>query len=1463
MVEYLGHSDVAIDWVQVGTDNFTRLTRGEHDQEILTAYNEINDRMTAYNAARFGTAISPERIRIWRWYNRDEGPEAWWEGMRYQHALFDHNTITEFGWVGLNPSMRQRFQHCTEMGDLWEGATPVFTPNVITPFYRRGYGGTGDGMNTWGVMHGSNDMVWPNSSVATRDSMNYDLHWGTQVTYDASAAGLAKGTSLPVVIPPGATGPYPRGTEESHGLQGRYEQLRMRLSTEGDYLFDDNHRWIANIWLGPDMVAIHPDNTNTPSNVVVVVFHSRFLTGEEASLLSWSQVILGTKGLIDWYGPSPDLSSGQGNYSQEAAVSFGVGYGAASEFLNQYVWNANRWQQTVIRDANNIQIGPLRAGATTVPQSIGLADALTLGWANQPARNPLAGPDWLAIGDPTGLFDALATNSVPPATALGNLYQGFPTGQFYVGWLSTRSAFQSVHEVLSRAAGDLGHLHLRGWFSRGFNTWTRDATGIMAQTINLGAVRSRHPNRDVAAAIPTWEDNDSSFVELTMLEYDNHPVNESFVIGVLNRRANPFDYMPASSPVIGYNHIDRSTFRTYEEHRLRVVADASPTKDTRYRQEGARQIEIPFTYHDADGQYRFLRVRDLGVETNAAEGVYALDTIIGQDKTLALNFLPGQGKMLRVDVLAPGTEQITNGFLDHSNQRKLVAYPEITAAANVTDPEDGRTYLRETVGDRTWFHQVYHRRRFADPSIEDINNIPLSVYYRRSDPVRTSNVPGALDQNAFDATTLTWQPEILVSDQIMLDPDAEGPLPRTQMDLSCGYPSLVVRTTPIGNIWVSRVYIVFACEYDRLNTRQVLVCESVFNAEAPNAVQVAQYGILKSEVIAQTTAPLPYYLDHWGTPMINASRSGNFYCWSTPNLGIGIGFKQPNMRLFNPQQTAFVRGRVGAGMVSAHPSLNSYSRLHIGEEDATLVWQEGQNPVAGPFVFYTRLFHGPAPNYILLPNALNPGPVATRTYTGAAFVDPLNPGIGLITDGFVNVDDVDFPAQHAYPVVFRHLSDWETAPASVFHQMRLVNHKAERIYWQTQKTHLGLGPWMIGRRNIDVSDLSVSPLGMPDNLWSQPEEFVFSAVSNLRGPDVSQGAQWGEAGSVPNNPNNTASDSCSVLNFWLEANENSAFPKPWHMMFGWSFYGQMMDHNLTNLVASGIAKELHVIGRYPHLAARYSVSAHPGIQRDRRIFNGPGPIGINQRIAPSIAASAEQFFKPEKDVDAARALTYNGFRGAGNSACVGTITIGERETEVVFHPTITEEMQGAIDPPLPREYVSEWTRLGDVEDVSFTTQVLGKEQAATVFIEREKDKIRAALGVLDTKRAKTQKKETLTFIGAGNNRYRFVIYPMGEDVHAVTDIEIVNAAQSKMAKSVEPDGSEMTRRSFVDLRNMSSGITSAQAITIFPNPATNAVSVIVAGPENSNAEGVDNDGVHAQPVTGIRETTSEAFTIVR
>jgi len=1390
-VEYNPTIDVAVDFIGVRTTQAHRWLCGWYQEAIRVAHDTA-----LYNLRKFDS-LTGRHYKIHRIYGRNEASPQFWEGLRHYSLSENHNVISEVAieWP-------KRFKHHTEIDRLWQGNTAKFGASTYSPAIWQG--------NTNG-RHDSVAYPWHgyacgydrqiNGSGLAWDKDPFVVGW-FRADYDVySADRIISGTPskfncdlpLPSTVIDGLVGKLdglsPNG---NNSPLAALETTLTHQKFHGGFLFDST-MWYANIW--------------TDVKVKKIAATSRFMwggdarpkTAEEIRMQMWNQVVLGTKGLVVYYGPSELRRRVLQTYTENRDFQLGLTY---SMEANQFdTAGAMATLQSTYTNASN-ELGYDFIPTTTAPDSLGLSNLLL---------------NATLAHDPAFFADS----------------QRVATNRLYLGLRSTRMEAARIMTQIQTVEDSLIHLHMLAWKAVGFRSWVAGDSTLMAGYMSLDTAHQfvRPVNRMNAQGYPAKEDNDSMFYDITLHSKDGLDADSIFYVGALNRRTNP--RVRSVYPVTTSDPRDSILFFTGEEWR-----DSVRTGNWhRMSQLGSRLIRIPFNYtRKTDAAYN-LRIKEVSWDTSVYSGP-KIDTTVGGDVALEIAFQPGEGKFFRVEAVRASGSTEARGFLDHSNQRKMVAYPKAVRIDTITDPNSTRKYLRTIVGDTVRYHMVYHRR----PTPTTTNDSgPVSVYYRRSEPVHMAKDTITGSQSAFDASLLHWESEILLSDALRDLITTESPVDRGQ--LSCAYPALVVRTDSVAgspNTMQSRVYVVYGCEYRESETApwQVFISEAVLPADSSHSVQGSYHTTFPPNVIARTYPPATgaTRLEDWGTPMINASATGNFYCWPNINSGIDFGFKLPDQVNFVATQTASVRGRMGTA--ATHPSLNTYSRLYLGEEDAALVWQEGDSasPSIGKCIFYTRLFH--ATTYPHAPRFdLNAGGAANRQLiTTIPLVDGAgdpNNRIALLTDENVVMDDANVRANHAYPVVYRHLSDWEAVSTDSLYTLRPVNNKADRIYWQTQKYYPAVGKWRITRRPVDVHEWFVMN-GTADKIWTMAPHYIFDQSNHLMGPDVAQGTQWGDPSSNPANPAPWYADSTVVLNFWSDTSTSSSTPRLWHMQYGWNYYGQNVDHDRADLVTAGWMKNLMENGRYPHLAARHSYMQGKEWMRNRRIFEATGATRTNFNMSPNIMQSSQYFYKEATNASQPMAIRYGGFRGGNNAALLGPI-IRHETSEMI---PMTGEDRGPNDQrdqADQHKLVSSWMEVPAVSDVSLLSMSEGTDRTANLYVEREstgellevEPSQTTQVGVV-VPNAQNGASEILnvsqyTMLGSENERYRFVLLAERGDVYQVEDIQLVQPDEAEAFSKTLP-----TKSQILDLRSMKKNSNVAvNDIVVSPSPARDQVRIVV------------------------------------
>jgi hypothetical protein len=577
----------------------------------------------------------------------------------------------------------------------------------------------------------------------------------------------------------------------------------------------------------------------------------------------------------------------------------------------------------------------------------------------------IMGSDFLDTRESPG--DTVLTHYLDVNVTPGML--NLPPHRFYLGRRSWRREIGRIGDW-ARAFGDtLFRLRLQAAMMKGYRKffispegptpgalWRYiDTSGLWTRRIG----QTQYENWSVAAqgnppdqrqAVPV----DSSFYHVVLHFEEGRSPDSVFYLGVLNTRTAPHVLAdsvrdPRTGAPYRLGEWDTLPVRFYSTYEFDTLSAAGYIG--RYAQLGAREITIPFHFRPTTDVAAWLRVREIGG---------TLDTVIGASEPLAVKYLPGEGKLFRVEVIY---DNPLIGELAHSNQRKLVGVP-IRA--------DGKLMV---------YHLVYHRR-VLDPTC---GTERMKVFYRRSRPVW---VPGGMISN------IVWEPEVVLSDRFVVSPDSvqcsatdTSGFAQLSACMDCGYPSLVVRTqgdTP-------SVYVVFGCRKANLtnNSDVVMIAEAMFPAQGAIGSPVA--AVLD---VFSVSPGSDSNLARWGTPTVNAAYHGNYYAWpNAETQSLVVAFKRPGQRYLHICDYAVASNQGGQPF---HPALNTYSRIAQREQDCALVWEQGGQ------IYYTRLR----------------ADTATRSFAIGGLLYSLTAPLCLSRD-----NSIPCSIENRFPIVYRGIED--------------------------------------------------------------------------------------------------------------------------------------------------------------------------------------------------------------------------------------------------------------------------------------------------------------------------------------------------------------------------------------------------------------------------------------------------------
>ncbi|MBN8573321.1 MAG: hypothetical protein J0M05_05365, partial [Candidatus Kapabacteria bacterium] len=948
-IYYHGKCNITIRDCMIGTQMSRWVFRGERDTIIAGL-------MTAHDIRPFfSLRDSCPDLRFWRFYGLDETTYPHWLYHRYLSKLFERNFTTE------GPS-HYTYRHIVPQKDYWHGALPILT-QLAKPYLGRFFDGTIN-VNSYNV-HGYRGGIYE-PIHNTYYKHNYDKRSGG---YHVNAIGAASNTySMLDVLEHCAI-------EFSHN---------KKLFYSGSPILWNVH--VMQEWRVSKDTAPHPDRpslrlSNRPP-----------LTAEDYRSAVWMPIMYGAKGLM---------------YDRFNAGRMSI-HPSNTTDANYYDPSKNNMDCGLSGFHVNVPKSWIRSENSAHGDSSIYADGM--------------GSDFLYTNHPTwmdGYIDFAATSG----------YHLIKPSRFYIGLRTLRHEIRKMHDYLHKIGDTLIKLRLHAAYHKG-TFITAHAENGDSTTINkyISTQPSRLKTQSfLRTTSDTW---DSVNVGITILRHKDIPVENEFYITVFNSCNSPLLALPASRrPSFAYPFRDSLTFYSgYEFDSLTTdftntlsAGDKAFWQQQRYKQGGARMITLPFNVKASDNHYALLRVTELGADDTYLDSVYnyrtnpalyqKIDTVIGQDRSVMVKLLPGEGKIFRVRVQYP--DRFT-GDLSHSNQTKLVAH-SIMRHDSVQN--------KWVEGDSVVYHAVYHKK-IAGASAR------TGVYYRVSKPIAM----------ASNTNALQWHNEILLSDSVEHHN-------RINLNDNCAYPALVVRFDSTMNTYNS--FIVYGCTSSYSGdgtpfTGQHIV-ESIVALRRDTIINTS-HGFSLDTVHSNV-------LSDYGTPMINASDSVNFYVYSCAQRGIIAGWKKPRVIdrfLVNTVNFRFTHPLNCYDPVfdARHPSLNPYSRYLRGqkENDCIVVWQEKNTCVPRENIFTTRLrVQNDTIVYGLSPNFDIPTPYSVLfKHDSTIFCS------STMTQSF------DTVLSHHFPVVYRELWHADDSSAYCHFQTYYPGHTTtdfhlDRVVWEVHQ----------------------------------------------------------------------------------------------------------------------------------------------------------------------------------------------------------------------------------------------------------------------------------------------------------------------------------------------------------------------------------------------------------------------------
>lgn len=732
------------------------------------------------------------------------------------------------------------------------------------------------------------------------------------------------------------------------------------------------------------------------------------------------------------------------------------------------------------------------------------------------------------------------------------------------------------------------------------------------------------------------------------------------------------------------------------------------------------------------------------------------------------------------------------GSLAYSNQRKLIAYP----AKQDSLADYGTT-------DTVRYHAVYHR---LIP-----NTSRYGVYYRRSNPMVRS-----LPQNMIN-----WEPDDhLLSTAIISNNNIIDDCP------NCKYPSIVVRydySNPVLNQRKPKAYIVYTCKAMPGSTYDNEIVESIFpindvGLNVPAAGQLIDY-IRGSD------------MNTFGTPMICGTNGGNYYAYSDSLRGIVAAFKLPHERNFQfINDTLWLSwhstGDQSYNVKAIHPSLNSYSRIRVGENDCALVWQEKDSNKSNPNVTYPYHIYMTGLRRLGNPDRIDKfiGSIADQN----SDIIPVNNSIGWLTNQ--NFSNLPFPPDQTMPVIYRGVEDFGDCPVEYDEEgeplvtFRYIHLKSDHIYWEFSNNN-GINEI----KSIYYRGIFTNTFYNPAHYWSNYPFKIYSSNSKLYSPNVCQGRLTDQNDWVYSNIN----DSAIVLNFNSGDDVHSINSKIWQKnMSHFSFIDfNSNDFKNYNIYYAEKIQQLNGFGLTPQLSAMPLLRGRGEWNFNRRLFE----TGTTE--PHEIVSSLQYFYKKFDNPESA--YSFFGFIKDEKKVQISNFWLEDNQDNILMpHINIFKKVEKLY---IPCDTIySDWFNLKEIKNMNYLAYGKEKEHIK-IKIERQRDGKTMTLN-LKLKGDSTIVNHNFKFLNAGDDKYRLV-FTKNNNLAQYTETMIIGGLPKVEDLDNETDSEKLGKGSLsyeynlidFDESTYTDNGTNQLKLIIYPNPANQNIEATAYIPQSNLA----------------------------
>lgn len=1304
-VEYLGNLEIGIKNLTIETPAARELVWGYKDQEIIKYVQKAFDVMET-------PEVRNRKIYIKRFYTRDEGNESFWRTYWYFNNLVGKIGIVETDYDNYNEGIAY-----TNNNDYWIGRYKSLG-NRSRPFMK-GYDYS-DAMtekfrlmSRIGIDRGYD--YCSDLNPTKEDSLRFIMNSG----YEIYRKRIIEGGTTRWILP--------EWTFQNNFIDPIKQYMDVN---KGAHLFSDKPWWVQTFF---DLWQKTSDDENRIWILAKNNYHAvnhwsnaqNRITGEEVRAFFWHSLILGAKGFL-------------------------------SDGVDSYVFNSKHYNGYLKCTIGDNGLKWLRDSL-----GINLIDSnLT---DEQFIRSELLGtdflfPDSLLKYEYTRINDFLDKDSVLKYQRINNL------SRLYLGRKSTRLELFKLSKLIRANENELLNLKLQAWLTKGYTKEYKQhpkySYNIISKFIDTNRINLATKPIGRTKIIPKtnkivdyWENEastndvnlDSCFYDLSLLSTDSDTLmNRCFYIGILNRRTDP---------IIIFNEENNNEilFLSTAELEEFCMKDSSchPITGKKYSKNiwkkylwkrlGCREIKIPLKINNADLGRDFLKITEIGANNDELnkdvwrtnEFYHRIDTSMFCDGILRIKLQPGEGKILKIEIVKCQSEFV--GKLDHSNQRKIVAFP----TTGNFNPLEGLNEVR--------YHMVYVIHEQFPPQ--------SNIYYRRSQPV-SSNFSANSDN------CIPWESAKLISKNVnILNSSCNSILTFNPNVSIC--PSIVVRKGANGE--PDKVHIVYQT-YHPENSRTGCIVEHVFNAEEEqlnydNGNTLAMFSIPDRSYPPNSDYRFNTF-PKWGTPMINSSEGCNYYTWSDSLSGIGIAYKNANEICLNSSKyiSYYLSDSAGYKPYARHPSLNTYSPTKVidpnisesraGDYDCALVWQETN---IGPLssdrakdstsqIYYTRLLkdsNNVFNNY--LPN------IYCNDWYQSYSLNNLR-DIACISKYNGRIQEASF---NKYPAIYRNIDIYSKEQVGSGYTPPHTYHE-DFVYWEGQDEYFrkkAIIYQSIGNLDQWVPEEYNGPL-----CWDVRGALEIASTSfDLSKPSASHGII--REYFVNNKKYYTGlTDSSNLVNFICNNFIFQVRHGYYSLMSDWqSLLGDFMTYKYTRslrgLDFSHLGIEMYE-NNYVHLMASPYIRKNNDANLSRRLINisaelidSPGT--YVELINPSVA----YLFKTNDEIKYYQIPTF-GFRNDSLTYFISPIVIS-RNYDIVMPRLGFDSTKTKI--------VSDWFNIVDSDEFTFLSS--SKKNIVPygeIYIEKKDNGFVKKIPLITANLDGKHKKHNYKFINTQNSMYRFV-----------------------------------------------------------------------------------------------------------